>query len=252
MAARTSRRKAASMARGPGPRTAPVLRYRSPKSGSTTTTSLPAFSGLRATCSAPTRPRRRRCRRAVPLPGQPPGDGERVLVADGDDLVDQGRVQDRRDEAGADALDRCGRFAPPDSTGDAAGSTATTMPTACVLMTWATPVMVPPVPTPETKCPPGRCRPRVLGGRRAVDPGWRGCRTAAAGRRRSSGRVPPPERSRRAFLGARGENKLGAVCAQEQRRSRLMVSGITRTQRYPRTAQPSPGRCRCSRSSARR
>src|SRR5208283_4551998 len=31
-----------------------VLRYRSPKSGSTTTTSLPAFSGRRATCRAAT------------------------------------------------------------------------------------------------------------------------------------------------------------------------------------------------------
>lgn len=43
-------------------------------------------------------------------------------------------------------------FWPPDNTGDAAGSTAMNCADGLrSLMTWATPVMVPPVPTPATK-----------------------------------------------------------------------------------------------------
>ena len=46
----------------------------------------------------------------------------------------------------------CGPFWPPDSTGDAAGSTAMTCtPGLRSLSTWPTPVMVPPVPTPAMK-----------------------------------------------------------------------------------------------------
>ncbi len=42
------------------------------------------------------------------FPGQPPGQVDRVVVADADDLVDQIQVKHRRDEPGADALDRVG------------------------------------------------------------------------------------------------------------------------------------------------
>ena len=45
----------------------------------------------------------------------------------------------------------CGPFAPPESTGEAAGSTAMIWTSGLrSLSTWPTPVMVPPVPTPET------------------------------------------------------------------------------------------------------
>ena len=46
----------------------------------------------------------------------------------------------------------CGPFAPPESTGEASGSTATQRKDGLrALMTSPTPVMVPPVPTPETR-----------------------------------------------------------------------------------------------------
>ena len=46
----------------------------------------------------------------------------------------------------------CGPFAPPESTGEAAGSTAMTCTSGLrSLRTCPTPVIVPPVPTPETR-----------------------------------------------------------------------------------------------------
>ena len=86
----------------------------------------PAFSGRRATCSA--------AHAAAPggdpdqqplLPGQPPGDGERVLVADG--MISSTRSASSTGGTNPAPMPwiGCGPFAPPDSTGDAAGSTAT-------------------------------------------------------------------------------------------------------------------------------
>ena len=46
------------------------------------------------------------------------------VVADADDLVDEARVEDLRDEAGADALDAVRTGRPPDRTALSSGSTA--------------------------------------------------------------------------------------------------------------------------------
>jgi PAT family beta-lactamase induction signal transducer AmpG len=93
--------------------------------------------------------RRRRC---------PPGCLPRARAArhfagrlgvDLDHAVEQRRVHDLRDEAGAYALDRVRRGWPPDSTGDATGSTANTFSLGhCFFSTLAQAVMWPPVPTP--------------------------------------------------------------------------------------------------------
>ena len=92
-----------------------MLRYRSPKSGSTTTTSLPAFSGRRATLeSGRNGSARGDADQQTLFLGQPSGQVERVVVVDGDDLVDQAEVEHRRDEPGADALDRVWSLLTPD------------------------------------------------------------------------------------------------------------------------------------------
>ena len=99
-------------------------------------------------------PRRRKCPPARPRCGRsarPVGEG--VLVLHGDDLVVDLRVQHLRHKARADALNlvraRPCRWL---STGEAAGSTATTCTCGfCALRYAPTPVIVPPVPTPATK-----------------------------------------------------------------------------------------------------
>ena len=66
----------------------------------------------------------------------------------------------------------CGPLAPPDSTGDAAGSTATSCTEGLrSFSTWPTPVIVPPVPTPATTMStrPSVSDQIVLGGRLAVN-----------------------------------------------------------------------------------
>ena len=73
-------------------------------------------------------------------------------LVDRDHLVVDLGVEDRRDEAGADPLDLVRPGLPPESTGLSAGSTATMRtPGLRAFSTWPTPVIVPPVPTPETK-----------------------------------------------------------------------------------------------------
>jgi len=64
-----------------------------------------------------------------------------------------------------------GPFLPPDSTGDAAGSTATNCTEGCVPDDLGNPVMVPPVPTPATKMSifPVGVAPDLLRGGFAVD-----------------------------------------------------------------------------------
>ena len=67
---------------------------------------LPAFSGRRPTSiAAAMRGARGNADRNALEPSDQPRRVERSLVADGDDLVDHSAVQNRRHEAGADALD---------------------------------------------------------------------------------------------------------------------------------------------------
>ena len=119
-----------------------------------TTMFLPAFSGREPTID------RRRSAAPEEMPtGTPSSRATRralangVLVGDRDDLVIDRGVEDRRHEAGADALDLV-------RAGLAAGQHRRCPParprrSGCRglrgFSTWPTPVMVPPVPMPETK-----------------------------------------------------------------------------------------------------
>ena len=94
----------------------PVERYRSPASGSTTTISFPRVPGRRATWSAAATAAPEEMPRGDPLLlVKAPGRLHRLVVRDGDDLVDEGEVEYVRLEPGADALDlvrpRLRRFA---------------------------------------------------------------------------------------------------------------------------------------------
>ena len=121
---------------------------------------MPAFSGRWATCTAT-------CSGGAAadaaqhafLAGQPAGHLEGVLVLDLDHLIDDVQVEHARNEAGADALDlvpaRLQLLRPASvcvMTGLVTGSTAMALKLGLrFLMTSLTPVMVPPVPTPETR-----------------------------------------------------------------------------------------------------
>src|SRR5664280_1971431 len=130
-----------------------VERYRSPKEGMTTTISLPAFSGPAATWRAaqmaapeemPTsRPSSSAARRARSKASS----FSTVMILS---MISVSRM------AGTKPAPMpwmgCGPFCPPDSTGEAAGSTAMTCTEGLrSFSTSPTPVMVPPVPTPATK-----------------------------------------------------------------------------------------------------
>ena len=117
-----------------------------------TTMVFPANSGRAATCSAaqtfdpeemPTRmPSSRARRRAVAIEFV-----ERRL----DHFAVNLRVEHGGTNPGANPCSLCGPGWPPDSTGEASGSTATIlMPGLRPLSTSPTPVIVPPVPTPAT------------------------------------------------------------------------------------------------------
>ena len=115
---------------------------------------LPFISGRWPTCDrrGDRRARRDADRDALDA-GAQPRHGQRLLVGDGDHLVIDLGVEDRRARSRRRCPGSCaGPDLPPDSTGLSAGSTAITLrPGLRCFSTWPTPVMVPPVPTPATK-----------------------------------------------------------------------------------------------------
>ena len=122
-------------------------------SGRSTTSSLPALSGRPATCRAA-------CRAApqeIP-PAMPSARASSRAVRKASSSVTgmTSSITLRSRTSGTKPAPMpwilCGPLAPPESTGEAAGSTPTTRTDGRrALSTWPTPVIVPPVPTPATK-----------------------------------------------------------------------------------------------------
>ncbi len=114
----------------------------------------------------------------------------------------------------------CGPLAPPESTGEAAGSTATICTDGLrSLSTWPTPVIVPPVPTPDDDDVDGAVGvvPDLLGRGAAVDLGVGRVRELLRHEvlRVALGELLGPGDRARHALGPRGEDQLGAVGAQQ-------------------------------------
>ena len=121
---------------------------------------LPSFSGRRADVD---RRRDRRARgnadRNAFEPRDQPRRVEGGLIADRDDLVDQAAVENGRHEAGADALNlvRPGRAARQHRRIFRLDRDHLARSACAAFSTWPTPVIVPPVPTPETTMSTSPC-----------------------------------------------------------------------------------------------
>ena len=102
-----------------------VLRYFSPESAISVTTLAPGPSRSATRMRGDDVGARRRPGEERLLPREAPRHLLRVVGRDRQDLVDQRRLPERRDEADPDAFDLVRPRLPPESTGDSAGSTTT-------------------------------------------------------------------------------------------------------------------------------
>ena len=221
--------------------------------GRSSTIRLPAISGRAASSSAAWKaapaeiPTSRPSRSAACARGR-----KRGLVVD--------RDRPRRSPSGRGPRGRSRRRSPGSCAGPAArpraprevaGSTATTWtPGRRSFSTWPTPVIVPPVPTPQTSAStsPSRSRPDLLGRGPAVDLGVGGVRELLRHERAALGDdllgepdrlAHPAQRRRLVDLGAVGAQQLGPLAAHPlgQRQHELVAArGADHRQRDPGVA----------------